>query len=71
MRYILSSSARFACPNCGSSQLGRSHPKGLYDYLLRSIFHIKPYRCISCDYRHYRYRSSSAHGRHALPSAPK
>jgi len=71
MRYILSSSARLACPSCGSSQIARSHMKGIYEHLLRSVFQVKAYRCMSCDYRHYRYRPSSTHGHNALPSAPK
>lgn len=71
MKYILSSSARFACPSCGSSQLARSHAKGVYEHLLHSIFQVKPYRCMSCDDRHFRYRPTSAHGSNAVPSAPK
>ena len=71
MRYVLSRSGRLACPSCGSSNIARSHEKNIYDYALRSIFHIRPYRCMSCDYRHYRYRPSSIHGGNALPSSPK
>ena len=71
MRYVFSSSARMACPSCGSSHLARSHMKGIYEHLLRTVLHVRPYRCMSCDYRHYRYRPSSTHGRDALPSAPK
>lgn len=71
MKYVLFRSSRFTCPSCGSSDLARSHEKGIYDYLLRSIFHIKPYRCMSCDYRHYRYRPSRTQDGNAVPSAPK
>lgn len=71
MKYVLSRSSRFACPSCGSSRLSRSHERSIYDYVLRSIFHIKPYRCLSCDDRHYRYRPSSTQGGNAVPSAPK
>lgn len=71
MKYILSSSKRLACPSCGSSHLARSHMKGIYEHLLRSVFQVKPYRCMSCDSRHYRYRPDGAHGGNVVPSAPK
>jgi len=71
MKYVLSTSARLACPNCGSPNLARSHRKGIYERVLNSIFQVRPYRCMSCDDRHYRYRPSSSHGHEALPSAPK
>lgn len=71
MKYVLSRSSPFTCPSCGSQNLARSHDKNLYDYILRTIFQIKPYRCMSCDCRHFRYRPSSTHGGDALPSAPK
>lgn len=45
--------------------------KGIYEHLLRSVFQVKPYRCMSCDYRHYRYRPSSTHEGSVVPSAPK
>jgi len=70
MRYILSRSSPFTCPSCGSPRLARSHEKSLYDYLLRTLVRIKPYRCMSCDDRHYRYRPSSA-STSAVPTAPK
>ena len=71
MRYMLFRSAHMACPNCGSQNMARSHEKSVYDYLLRVVFQIKPYRCMSCDYRHFRYRPSSTPEGDALPSAPE
>jgi predicted RNA-binding Zn-ribbon protein involved in translation (DUF1610 family) len=71
MKFILSRSARFACPSCGSSQLSRSHGNGVFEHLLHSVFQVKPYRCMSCDYRHFRYRPTSTHSHKVLPSAPK
>ena len=67
MRYILSKSA-LVCPSCGSSQLARSHRKGIYEYILRAV-QVRPYRCLSCDDRHYRYRPPDTHGQ-ALPLRP-
>lgn len=42
--------------------------KGFYEHVLRSVFHVKPYRCMSCDYRHFRYRPSNTHGGDTLAS---
>ncbi len=58
MRYVLSRSAPFACPSCGSALLARSQKKGIYKSVLRLLFHVKAYRCLECDYLHYRYRPS-------------
>ena len=52
------------CPHCGSSYVARSRKKGLLDFLF-SVFHIKPYRCLSCDHRHYRYRPADSRTNHA------
>lgn len=73
VKYVLSTSARFVCPSCGSSELSRSHRKGLYEYLLCTVFHVKPYRCLKCDYRHYRYRPSDTRTNHGnvISTAPK
>ena len=72
MKFVLSKSAHLECPSCGSSEVARSHVKGMFEATLSSIFHIRPYRCLKCDYRHFRFRPASGHehGR-PLPSAPK
>ena len=70
--YVLSKSVHVECPQCGSSDVTRSKKKGLLDRTISSIFHIKPYRCRKCDYRHYRFRPDTGHAHgDALPSAPK
>jgi len=72
MRYVLSSSHHPVCPDCGSSQISRSRTKGLFEFILRWLFQIKPYRCLTCDYRHFRLRAGHAHHHnHPLPTAPK
>lgn len=60
------------CPHCGSSYVARSRKKGVLDFVL-SVFHIKPYRCLSCDHRHYRYRPEDTRTNHAnaISTAPK
>jgi len=72
MKYILSKSVHIECPSCGTSDVSRSQRKGLFEFTLSSIFHMKPYRCQRCDYRHFRFRPASGHAHgHALSSAPK
>jgi predicted RNA-binding Zn-ribbon protein involved in translation (DUF1610 family) len=72
MKYILSKTIHIACPSCGSSEVSRSQRKGWFESKLSSIFHIKPYRCLKCDYRHFRLRPDTGHAhRHSLISAPK
>lgn len=60
MRFILSPSARRACPSCGSANIRRSNARGPFEVLLRSVFQIKPYRCQECDDRHFRFRPNHA-----------
>jgi len=72
MKFVLSKSVHLECPRCGSSDVSRSNRKGLFESKLSSIFHIKPYRCLKCDYRHFRFRPASGHTHgHPLTSAPK
>jgi predicted RNA-binding Zn-ribbon protein involved in translation (DUF1610 family) len=52
------------CPHCGSSYVARSRKKRLLDFVF-SVFHIRPYRCLSCDHRHYRYRPEDTRASHA------
>ena len=47
--------------------VSRSQRKGLFEHELSSIFHIKPYRCLRCDYRHFRFRPASGHA-HGHPA---
>jgi len=58
LRFVLSRSSR--CPHCGSSNMRRSHTKGL-EYVLGWIFQLHPYRCLDCSERHFRFRSSHSH----------
>jgi hypothetical protein len=72
MKYVLSRSAHLVCPACGSSQIARSRTRGLFEFILRWLLQIKPYRCSMCDHRHFRFRiGHSHHHNHPLPTAPK
>lgn len=71
-KFVLSKSDHVECPSCRSSDVSRSKRKGLLEFTLSSIFHIRPYRCLKCDYRHFRFRPDTGHAHgHPLPSAPK
>lgn len=70
MKYILSSSPYPTCPECGSSQIARSRTKGFFEFILRWLFQFKSYRCLTCDDRHFRFRSAHSH-RQPLPLAHK
>jgi len=63
MRFVLSRSSHLACPYCSSDDIQRSRRKGVFEAILYTALHIKPYRCVACDGRHFRYRPShsSAH----------
>ena len=76
MKFILSKAVHIECPSCGSSEVSRSQRKGWFESKLSSMFNIKPYRCLKCDYRHFRFRSDSRHTHghphdQPLPSAHK
>ena len=47
------------CPNCASPAIHRSRRKGLLERALHSALFITPFRCGSCDERHFRFRFSS------------
>jgi len=47
-----------SCPNCGSSEIFRSHRRGAVErYLLRAI-RVRPFRCVNCDARFYGLKHS-------------
>jgi hypothetical protein len=45
----------FSCQHCGSPQIRRSSPKGLFEYLLRSSSPVHFYRCRACGRRGARW----------------
>ncbi len=52
------SSARNTCPKCRCKTIRRSHRIGLIERVLLSAFCVRPYRCLDCDNRFYRYDSA-------------
>jgi hypothetical protein len=51
----------YNCPSCGSPSIYKSRRKGLLEHVIYKAIFISPYRCGSCDERHYRFRLSSPH----------
>jgi len=48
--------AKLQCPKCSSSNLGRSHRRGIERQLLRAEVCL-PYRCKECQHRFYVFRN--------------
>ncbi|HEX9760680.1 MAG TPA: hypothetical protein VGA40_07155 [Candidatus Acidoferrales bacterium] len=55
------SSPHRQCPLCGSTEVRRSHRRGLAEAVL-NLFGVKPYRCQRCDHR-FRAASSNGNGK--------
>jgi DNA-directed RNA polymerase subunit RPC12/RpoP len=49
--------AKLQCPKCSSSNLGRSHRRGIERQLLRTEVCL-PYRCEECQHRFYVFRNT-------------
>ncbi len=45
----------YCCPQCKSLSIHRSRRRGLYEHIVVRLMLLRPYRCWSCDYRHYGY----------------
>ena len=46
------------CPHCGSSEVFRSHRRGMMERYLLPIIGVRPVRCVCCDARFYRLKHS-------------
>lgn len=44
------------CPACGGFQVRRSRPRGFAEAFMLPIFLFRPFRCRTCDHRHYGFR---------------
>jgi rubredoxin len=71
MKFALLSSSH-VCPLCGSPAIYRSRRQGPFEFILHWVFQISPYRCDSCDYRHFRFRFEhpGRPGKDAHPARP-
>lgn len=56
MKFAQAPGHRSVCPDCGGSNIRKSRRKGPVEFVLRWIFNISPYRCMSCNRRYYRFR---------------
>jgi hypothetical protein len=54
MKFALTPGRGRVCPSCGGSNIRKS--RSLLEFILRWVFNISPYRCMSCNRRHYRFR---------------
>jgi hypothetical protein len=43
------------CPNCYSEQIRRSKRRGVIEQTLLTVVALKPYRCLDCYGRFYRW----------------
>lgn len=47
-----------ACPRCSSNRIKRSHSRSIIEKSLKML-NIRPYRCIHCGWRVFRYSKES------------
>ena len=52
------------CPMCHSRLIRRSKRQNLVEYLLSTAVFIRPYRCVECDWRFFRWSLKSHGARH-------
>ena len=52
------------CPMCHSRQIRRSKRQNVVEYLLSTAVFVRPYRCIECDRRFFRWSLKSHGARH-------
>ena len=45
----------YCCPQCKSLSVHRSRRRGVFEHLVLPLMLLRPYRCWSCDRRHYGY----------------
>jgi hypothetical protein len=49
------------CPRCQSKNISKSKRRGLFESLVFKLFHVRPYRCQSCDLRFFRWADPHVH----------
>jgi predicted Zn-ribbon and HTH transcriptional regulator len=42
------------CPLCHSHRIHRSKRKGLFERIVLAMIFVRPFRCLTCDYRFFR-----------------
>ena len=43
------------CPDCQSRRIHRSRRRGILESSLLAMLFIRPFRCLSCDHRFFRW----------------
>jgi hypothetical protein len=51
------------CPQCQSKHVSKSKRRGLLESLVFRLIQVRPYRCLTCDWRFF--RRAAPHGRSA------
>jgi predicted Zn-ribbon and HTH transcriptional regulator len=46
------------CPRCRSEQIHRSRRKGIIERRILAMLFVRPFRCVSCDLRFFRWSIS-------------
>jgi hypothetical protein len=49
------------CPHCHSKNISKSKRRGLLESMVLKLVNVRPYRCLACDSRFYRW--AAQHGR--------
>jgi DNA-directed RNA polymerase subunit RPC12/RpoP len=48
------------CPHCQSKNITKSKRRGLLESMVLKLVHVRPYRCLACDSRFFRW--AAQHG---------
>jgi hypothetical protein len=49
------------CPWCQSLNINRSQRRGVLESVVFKLIHVRPYRCLSCDGRFFRWADTPQH----------
>jgi hypothetical protein len=49
------------CPLCQSKNVSKSQRRGVLESVVFKLIHVRPYRCLSCDFRFFRRADSHRH----------
>ena len=57
----------FQCPQCQSQSITRSKRRGWVESVVFALIQVRPYRCMSCDWRFF--RRAAPHHRNATTTS--
>lgn len=58
------------CPQCRSSFISKSRKRGLKDFFLHALLSTRPYRCMDCDHRFFRFHMHLLHASQRASTKP-